>query len=118
MYERVMTLREKPLVIATIHGPIEIHRVQGGHNAETGRPDRKLRIVLPTGLSVVVGMECAMARNAWIEDSGGQITPKHEHFDASSDNAGGVSLTPKKDQRTPQEVRPAIRVVRRAVQPS
>lgn len=101
-----MTLREDPLVIATLHGPIEIHRIQGP------REDRKLRIVLPSGLSVTVGEDRALSRNAWIKKLDGQITPKHELYAATPDHDGGVRLTPK-DPPTPPQSHPVIRVVRR-----
>ncbi len=109
-YDRVMTLREDPLVIATIHGPIEIHRIEGAR-------DRKLRIVLPSGLGCRVGLDRALEHNAWLEIIDGHIAPKHPTYEASPDNAGGVILTPKKSQTTPLkqvEERPVIRVVRRA----
>lgn len=88
IHERVMTLREEPLVIATLHGPIEIHRTQG-----TGRDDRKLRLKLPGGLAVMVGMDRAIERNSWIEIHGGVIVPKHHAYQALPDKSGGVSLS-------------------------
>lgn len=99
MAKQVMTLREEPIVIATAHGVIEIHRLPSGRS-RSGRPERKLDIRLPKGLRARVGNEIATRENPWVTVAGDDVRPKHPVLESATDGGGRlIELRPPRPLR-------------------
>lgn len=92
--ERVMTLREDPIVIDTAHGPIEIHRIL--EPRRPGRLARRLRIKLPPGVFIRVGLDQLAERSPWVELTEGRVVPRHDMLRSSTTDAGDLELQPVK----------------------
>ena len=84
--EQVMTMRPKPIMIATAHGVIEIHRVDGDR--------RKIRLLLPDGLIAKVGLEQVEARSEWVDVVDGEVSLKHPVLESVTNDSGDEKLVP------------------------
>ena len=76
---RVMTLGPAPLLIETVHGVIEIHRVENDGRGRRGRSNRQLRIVLPKGTTLCQSKAKLSARSKWFNGEG---VPRFERLEA------------------------------------
>ena len=84
--EQVMTMRPKPIMIATAHGVIEIHRVDGDR--------RKIRLVMPDGLVAKIGMDQVEARSEWVDVIDGEVHLKHTVLESVVNGEGEPRLVP------------------------
>lgn len=80
-----MTTRGAPITIATAHGVIEVHRVEGDR--------RKLEFILPPGLVARVGMD-SVKRSSWLDVVDGKITPKHRALEPEFRDGEFAGLKP------------------------
>lgn len=82
---RVMTLGPAPLLIETVHGVIEIHRVENNGSGR-GRSNRQLRIVLPEGTTLCQSPTKMAERSKWFEGEGTERKPRFERLEAVVEN--------------------------------
>ena len=79
--EKVLTLGPSPLILDTCHGPIEIHRIEPNDRSNGDRSRRRLRFVLPEGVTVCQSKAKLAERSQWMDVDEAGSTPRFRHLE-------------------------------------
>lgn len=91
-----MTLGPSPLLIETVHGVIEIHRVDNNDRSRRGRANRQVMIVLPEGTTLCQSKAKLSDRSKWFDGEGAERRPRHDRLETVFKNGEFRGVRPAK----------------------